>query len=764
MSETDSSEWSEFFRRSRETFARILLSRRLAFILAAAAILSGVATFGLLTGTSTGTGTPDPIKLQILLITDLVLLLMLAAVIAQRTVGMWVQRRRGMAGSALHVRMVVMFSLLAVTPAILVTVFAALFLNFGFNSWFSDRVRSAVDASQSVANAYFNEHIQNIRMDVQAMASSLNQDADVLATSPRLMTMSLSNHSLERNLTEASVLNGAGRVVARSDYSAQSLNVGVLPPNALERANLGELVILTAQNADQVRALVRLERYTNAYLLVGRFVDAQVLNNMARVREAAKTYLRLEESSGKIQITFVAIFAMVSLLLLLAAVWIGMALANQMARPISRLIAAAEDISAGNLQARVEVDDTIGEVGTLSKAFNDMTDQLAAQQDGLMQMNRELDERRRFTETVLSGVSAGVVGLDSEGRINLPNRTASLLLDTNLQDAHGQHLAKAAPEMAELLVQAMNRPDRIARAELGITRGGEQRNLITTIAAEYLEGEVIGYVLTFDDITELQSAQRKAAWAGVARRIAHEIKNPLTPIQLAAERLKRKYLKQIKDDPETFSTCTETIIRQVEELGRMVDEFSSFSRMPQAVLKPENLSELTRQAVFLEQNRGSGIKLVVDLPEIDVTIACDSRQISRALTNILKNAAESVVERIESDGETAAPGRIALSLQQHDGIEGPRTTIVVEDNGTGLPQSELTRLTEPYVTTRAKGTGLGLAIVKKIMEDHRGDLILENRDEGGARVVLAFPPTEPTQDTATDLAVPPTPESEPAAS
>jgi len=742
MSDQSAKPLGDFQLTVRKKLSRLLVSRRLAFVLAAIAIASGVATFGLLTGTSTGTGTPDPQKLQALLAADLVILLLLALVITQRTVGMWVQRRKGMAGSALHVRMVVMFSLLAVTPAILVTVFAALFLNFGFNSWFSERVRTAVDASQAVAGAYFDEHIQNIRADVLAMANDLNRDQALLTANPRLLARALSNHSVERNLTEASVLDGSGQIMARSQYSMLSLGVGNMPPGALERADRGELVILTAPNADQVRALVRLERYISAYLLVGRFVDAKVLSNMESVREASQTYLRLEESSGKIQITFVAIFAMVSLLLLLAAVWIGMTLANQMARPISRLIEAADQVSSGDLSQRVLVDDTIGEVGTLSKAFNDMTGRLEQQQDGLMQMNRKLDERRRFTETVLAGVSAGVVGLDGDGRINLPNRTASLLLSTDLENVCGHHLAEIVPEMSEILGEAMDRPDRVARSEITITRDDQTSTLIVTIAAEQLEGDVFGYVLTFDDITELQSAQRKAAWSGVARRIAHEIKNPLTPIQLAAERLKRKYLKQIKDDPDTFVRCTETIIRQVEDLGRMVDEFSSFSRMPQAVLKPENLSEICRQSLFLEQNRSTGITLEQHLPETDIKTLCDSQQVTRVLTNILKNAAESVSERMDGEGEGATPGWIRFRLSQHDSPRGPRVRIEVDDNGTGLPQTDLAQLTEPYVTTRAKGTGLGLAIVKKIMEDHGGDLILENRREGGARATLTFPPQD----------------------
>jgi len=374
---------------------------------------------------------------------------------------------------------------------------------------------------------------------------------------------------------------------------------------------------------------------------------------------------------------------------------------------------------------------------------------LGVQQDGLLQMNRELDERRRFTETVLGGVSAGVIGLGTDARIDLPNRSASLLLGVDLSETNGRFLAELVPEMSEVVAQVMARPDRVARAEITVQRDNVPSQLIVTVTAEQLDGDVIGYVVTFDDITELQSAQRKAAWSDVARRIAHEIKNPLTPIQLAAERLKRKYLKQIKDDPETFLMCTETIIRQVEDLGRMVDEFSSFSRMPQAVLKAENLTNLCRQALFLERSRSEGedgkitVSVEGTLAEGDITINCDAQQVSRALTNILKNAAESVSERIEGETGESQPGRVHLTLVQHETPKGTRTVITVQDNGTGLPETDLARLTEPYVTTRDRGTGLGLAIVKKIMEDHGGNLILENSAHGGALVTLSFPPSEP---------------------
>lgn len=727
---------------------RILASRRFAFVLAAIAVVSGITTFGLLTGTSTGTGTGDTRQVAIFLVIDLIVLLMLVAVIAQRVVAMLVQRKRGKAGSALHVRIVVMFSAVAVTPAILVAVFAVLFLNFGVNFWFNERVRTAVDASQVVANAYLEEHIKNIGTAVLGMANILNRNAPKLVVSPALLSQTLTDISNQRGLSEAVIVDQNGSMLSRSRFSLLQLGRGEIPQDAFKRANNGEVAILTAPNVDQVRAIIKLDRFVGAYLLVERFVDVRVLSNMKRVQEASQSYLNLQEGRGTIEITFVAIFVVVALLLLLAAVWIGMILANQLVKPLSNLIDAAQGVSRGDLTRRVDVDENIGEIGSLSAAFNEMTEKLAAQQEGLLQMNREIDERRRFTETVLGGVSAGVIGLNSEGRINLPNPTASLLLGVDLDQSQGHYLAEIVPEMSEVIAQAFDRPDRVAQAEITLHRENIPCQLTVSVTGEQLHEDIIGYVVTFDDITELQSAQRKAAWSDVARRIAHEIKNPLTPIQLSAERLKRKYLKQIKEDPETFVMCTDTIMRQVDELGRMVDEFSSFSRMPQAVLKDEDLNNLCREALFLERNRaeteqGVGtVKVDGVLPTDGVVLSCDASQITRALTNVLKNAVESVTERVQNGSEPGDDGQVSLSLKHLHTPQGERTIITVEDNGTGLPKTDMTRLMEPYVSTRNRGSGLGLAIVKKIMEDHGGRLILENRPGGGASVTLSFPPSE----------------------
>lgn len=719
--------------RVRKKVERILSSRRFALVIFAASILSGLLTFLALSGTA-GAGDSN---VEALLYIDLVLMLVLAVVVIQRIVHVWAERKRGQAGSAMHVRMVMMFSLLAVTPAIMVAVFAALFMNFGVHAWFSDRVKTAIESSSVVAKAYLQEHLENIRADTFAMAIDINRSAASLANNQRAFSQFISNQAGVRGLPEAIVVDGNGKILARSRFS-MSIAFNPIPQDALEKARSGEIVILTTPQDDRVRALIKLDRFIETYLMVGRFVESQVIEHISANSNAVQLYKSLEKKSGSIQITFVAIFMVVTFLLLLAAVWTGMTIANQLIRPISGLIAAAEKVSSGDLDAHVDTDTDMDELSTLTNAFNEMTGQIRAQQTGLMKMNRQLDERRRFTETVLSGVSAGVIGLDSDGRINLPNRSASELLGIDLADTIGKELIEVVPEMSDLVTRTINSNEREVSGDVSLLAGGKTKNLIVNVASESLEDEddVIGYVVTFDDITELQSAQRKAAWSGVARRIAHEIKNPLTPIQLAAERLQRRYLKQIDDDPETFKTCTDTIIRQVEELGRMVDEFSSFARMPQAVLNLENISELCKQAIFLEKNRNPDISFEQRLPDEEIILNCDARQVSRALTNLIKNAAESVFEAMENDDDLTGKVKISLLPEQDSMVK-----IIVEDNGKGLPPENMEQLTEPYVTTREKGTGLGLAIVRKIMEDHGGEIFLANRESGGAIISLHFPIT-----------------------
>ncbi|MDE0539412.1 MAG: PAS domain-containing sensor histidine kinase [Rhodospirillales bacterium] len=724
-------------RRIRVRLRRMHVNRVLAVILVVALGVSGIAT--VIAMRDLGPLETDFTTVIILLNLDVILALALGVLIARRIVRNWSRRTAGGAATRLHIRLVVLFSLVAVIPAILVAVFSGLFLNYGIESWFSDRVRTAINESQAVATAYLREHQRNIRGDALAMANDLNRAAPRIRVDQRFFRQLMQTQALIRGLPEAAVVDGAGNTLMSAGLSV-SLGFDVAGQDLLGKiftqTRPGEVQILSSDSDDRVRAGIRLEAFPDAYLLVGRLVEPQVLDHLSMTRGAATQYQQLEDSREELQIRFLAVFALVALLLLLAAVWTGWTVANQLATPIGKLIDAAERIRSGDLSARVQTEGSgspSDEIGMLSRAFNRMTEQINTQQEGLVAANRQLDERRQFTETVLGGVSAGVIGMDADGGINLPNRRASELLETDLDNALGRPLVEVVPEMAELFAGAAAAPGKPANAELTIERGGRQRTLVVSIAAERLDGKAIGFVVTFDDVTELVSAQRKAAWADIARRIAHEIKNPLTPIQLSAERLRRKYRNEVVSDPEVFTSCTETIVRQVEDIGRMVDEFSAFARMPQPDRKPQNLTELCREAVFLERNRCPEISYQAELPEEPLRLNCDRQQISRALTNVLKNAAEAIRAKF-GESESASNGVISVTIN-----DTARHVIVqIEDNGSGLPNQLIDRLAEPYVTTRSKGTGLGLAIVKKIMEDHQGDLVLQDRDEGGARISLMF--------------------------
>ncbi|MBI5164369.1 MAG: PAS domain-containing sensor histidine kinase, partial [Magnetospirillum sp.] len=575
-------------------------------------------------------------------------------------------------------------------------------------------------------------HQQIIGGDALAMANDINREGPGLARMPQAFTSFVTNQAAVRGLTEAIVFDAESRVLARSglSFSIESA-LAQLPYWAFEKARSGEVAVLTSDDDDRVRALVQLQGFFgDTFLFVGRFVDPKVLGHMEQTSAAVAEYERLEGRRSGLETAFSLAFAVVALLLVLASVWVGLAMATRLASPIARLIDAAERVRSGDLTARVQ-EDAADEIGVLTRAFNRMTSQLDEQRRDLVEANRELDERRRFTETVLAGVTAGVIGLDRDGNIHLPNRSACEFLGASPAQMAGQPLDLVAPELQDALDEVRRRPDRLVQQEVKLLRGGHALTLLVRVAAERLGPEIIGFVVTFDDISELLSAQRKAAWADVARRIAHEIKNPLTPIQLSAERLKRKYLKEIHSDPDTYVTLVETIIRQVGDIGRMVDEFSSFARMPAPQMRQENLVEICRQAVFLLKTGYPDVAFVTALPEQPLPMVCDARLLGQALTNLLKNAVEAIRGR---EGGDLPPGRVALVLDRHD----HHLTIAISDNGKGLPAEDRDRLTEPYVTTRAKGTGLGLAIVKKIVEDHGGDLTLEDAPGGGARVGMIF--------------------------
>jgi two-component system nitrogen regulation sensor histidine kinase NtrY len=727
----------------------LLLGKSATMVLAALALVVGIGTFTQLAH-SPGNVRPD-IGVALVL-ANLVSLLLLGAALAGRLTLVWVERRRGSAGSRLHVRLVLLFSGIAVAPTILVACFATAFFHFGIQSWFNDPVRAALDGSLQVARGYLEEHRNNIRAVALEMGNDLMRAGQLIPGDPQAFAEILGEQTALRGLTEAVIYDASsGQVMASAGLFA---GLGVEPPPAwaMEQARLGDVVVLNTGDATRVRALIQLNSQPPLVLMIGRPVDPQILTYVTRTEQAAAEYARLDESRSWLQIAFAWIFALVALLVLSAAVLIGLMMANQIARPIGRLINAAERVRGGEQGVRVPEAPTQDEVAGLSRAFNRMTGQLAAQRAELMDAYSQIDERRRFTETVLAGVSAGVIGLDANARIELPNRAADELLGMDLIARVSHELAAVVPEFAPLLRQASTQPERAAVGEVVVGPANHHRTLLVRIGAERGGGRTDGFVVTFDDITELQSAQRKAAWADVARRIAHEIKNPLTPIQLSAERLKRRFAREITSDPETFAQCADTIIRHVGDIGRMVDEFSAFARMPQPQISREDVGRIAREALVLQRTARPKIAWTTDIPERGPMARCDRRLLRQALTNLLQNAADAVAMRPDGrpDGrpdarpdareETLDGGAITVAVRQ----AGGEVLVSVTDNGVGLPTEDRARLTEPYVTHKPKGTGLGLAIVKKILEDHGGRLLLDDRPDGpGAIATLVLPVSGP---------------------
>jgi two-component system nitrogen regulation sensor histidine kinase NtrY len=701
------------------------------------AILSGAVTYGILSGLIPWT--PGRGGLIVLLLINLTLGLSLGALIAWRLVRLWTERKSGRAGARLHVRLVTWFGTIAVVPAILIAIFAAVTLNLGLEAWFSDRVKEALGSAVNVAQHYMNDHERDIIGDANAIADGIQRDGNLFTGNKvqvDLMVKRLAEITRDRGLAGSFLLDSRGTELATSSKIPYAR---VPHPGASDftYARTKGPVLDADAKTGTVTALIPMQTLKDAYLLVVRQVDPQVFGYYNRTKLAVSEYDRLDQNRSELQLVFAALYAVVSLVTLLGAVWAGIWAANRLVRPISNLVSAAERVSEGDLTAQVKVAENDDELANLGHAFNRMTSQLAAQRADLMTANRLNDERRRFTETVLSGVSAGVIGLDRDGNITIINRAAARLLNATPDELEGRHYAESVPELGALIRRALSEPAARASGEVTVKRTGSPRQLSVQVSSE--PGNAAGFIVTFDDITDLVGAQRTAAWADVARRIAHEIKNPLTPIQLSAERLKRKYTSEVSTDPEIFQQCIDTIIRQVGDIGRMVDEFSSFARMPRPVMRRENAAELLQQAVFLQRVAHPDIAFAVEAPKDPVFFEGDGRLISQALTNVLKNAGEGIAARLASGDE--APGKIAVALQPN----GATFAFKVSDNGIGLPAEHRHRLTEPYVTTRAKGTGLGLAIVRKIMEDHGGEIALGDAESGeGAEVILTFPLVQKT--------------------
>ncbi len=708
--------------------ARRLGGRAAAVSLAVLAMLAGAATYAWLAGfVPTALNTRGWITG--LLVADLVIAVALVALLAVRLTQLWLDRRRGAAGSRLHMRLVLVCSLFTITPTLIVAIILSL-LVINLTDFVVKPAQASYEAARAIGEPVRRAREEEILRDIGAVASSL-QAMGIDAVRDKEATTGLLQRLIDgRPIIEAIVIDGDHGVLERAVApTAEGLKDPTVSAQALWRAvrQNGPVEIEAPDGAYFVMQLFVGEPL---FLVTGHSVDLRVVDYIKSIEFAGTFYSQIEQAMQRSQLLIFVICGAIALLMLLAAVWLAILFASRLTEPIGGLMAAAERVRGGDLAARVEEGPLNDELGQLSRSFNRMASQIEQQRGDLIDANKELDTRRRLTDAVLAGVSAGVLSVDGAGIITRTNRSALELLALPEDGVVERPLIAVMPELAPLIEQAADRPDRLTQGQVEILQGGTRRILLVRISAASDAGSVV----TFDDVTDLMSAQRMAAWGDVARRIAHEIKNPLTPIQLSAERLKRRYLKQIKEDPETFSICTDTIIRQVGDIGRMVDEFSSFARMPRPTVKPEDAKELCQQALFLQRQGNPDIRYVSTLPDHRVPLICDRRQVSQVLTNILKNSAEAIEGREAAPGQTLPQGEIRLSLRDDDAT----VHIVVDDNGKGLPKEGRERLTEPYMTTRSKGTGLGLAIVKKIMEDHGGYLVLDDREGGGARISLVF--------------------------
>lgn len=654
---------------------------------------------------------------------NLILILGLTTAVGLRVFEL-LQARSSDAGARLHVRFVFLFALAAAAPAAVIFLFYGVLVTRGVDNWFSERVQTVVENSATVFRSYVEEQNRYMVDHVLPMALDLNREAAQLQAKPGSADSYLTALADFHGFAAAYLIDRQGRVLAR--YEPPGAPAYAAPKvSTLDAADEGDISVPDFAGSDVMRAAYRLQAYSDLYLYVARPLEKGIIAQLRDAEGSLVSYREVAQNRSRIQTIFALSYAETAVLVLVGAVWLGLAAANAISGPIGRLVQAAGRVAGGDLSARVDEESDLQEIAVLSRAFNSMTSDLQAQQEALRRAGDEAEERRQFIETVLAEVSAGVIGLDPEGRISVANRQAAILLALPGDLGRGQMLGEVVPEFADLAAA-----DRDAEEEIDVARGRDSRRL--RVRASQSEG---GLVLTFDDVTRLVAAQRNAAWRDVARRIAHEIKNPLTPIQLSAERLRRKYRKDIApEELETFDRCTDTIVRQVGDIGRMVDEFSAFARMPAPKFAHLGAAELLRAATFAQRVAAPDIVVELKEPEIDADLFADGRMLGQALTNVLKNATEAVEAR--KARTPRMKGRIVARLVVTDG----QAAFEVEDNGVGLPAKDRDRLTEPYVTTREKGTGLGLAIVKRILEDHGGELELtDSRSGQGALAILRLP-------------------------
>jgi two-component system nitrogen regulation sensor histidine kinase NtrY len=630
----------------------------------------------------------------------------------------------GLGSGRLHTRMVALFSVIAAVPTVLVAIFASLLFQSGLEFWFSDRARGMLENSVQLARTTYNTEVERVSVNTLTAAGDL---ADYLRATtlddPRFQEAFARNQVLNRNLSEAIIFTyGADkqiRALALVNPYDRPLEK-VIPPAKIEELSRREVV--PVNSPDRIGAVTRIPYGPNTYLYAARVFEPQFRDQIQRANDVLRDYRALLAKSRVNQLRFNAALLLGSLIIVGLAILTALRLADRLVRPVGELVSAAGRIEAGDFSARVPVMKGEDEVQTLATAFNRMTGRLEEQTNALLAANTQLETRRAFIEAVLSSVTAGVVALDTRNRVLLLNRSAESLLRHSQAEVEGKELSSLSPELDEFM-----RGDQ-SDANVLLTADSGQRTLAVK-RVRYKDGSV----LTFDDITDQLSDQRRAAWSDIARRIAHEIKNPLTPIQLAAERLQRRFAEEVASDKETFERLTGTIVRQVGDLRRMVDEFSNFARMPKPVFREENVFEIARQALFLHEVAHPGITFALEPPQGEFIMVCDRRQLGQALTNVVKNGVEAIEGRRNRGEHSLAGDCVELKLHQEEG----QLVIDVLDTGIGLPEDR-ERLTEPYMTTRVRGTGLGLAIVKKIVEEHMGEIAFLDRPGGGTHVRISF--------------------------
>jgi two-component system nitrogen regulation sensor histidine kinase NtrY len=656
--------------------------------------------------------------LRLILLADLVYVLVVASLVLARVSRMISDRRSQSAGSRLHLRMSGIFAALALTPTVLVAVFATITFNVGLEGWFSERVRAVVGNSLAAAQAYDGEHRQDLTEDAIALAAYLNvakQSTFLLADDQLRPILTQGQAAIQRGLKEAYLIDGAGALKTRGERS-YLFDFEALTPAEIVKARSGETVLIEDWPNNELRALVFLSAYVDRYLYVSREVDGNILSLLDETRETVSLYQQLEAERGRLLFEFGLLYLGFALILILAAIWLGLWLAERLSRPIGRLAGAAQRVGSGDLNVQIPEEEGDDEIAMMGRLFNQMTRQLKGQRDALVESNVATEGRRRLFDSVLSSVTAGVIGLDAEGRLDFVNRAAERLLDVK-GGADGQALSVLVPEFESLFKRLCDSLGGSVQEELRLTRKGRMESLLVRMSVRRSDiGALEGYVVAFDDVTDLVSAQRMAAWGDVARRIAHEIKNPLTPIQLSAERIKRKFRGQVAK-PEDLDQYADVIIRQTNDLRRIVDEFSKFARMPEPVRREEDLVKILMDAVILQEAGQPSVRFVLDVAPGPILMVLDATMISQALTNLIKNGGEAIETYVEKVGDVDPELRIVLEVAEE------QVTLRISDNGIGLPPDRA-RLFEPYVTTREKGTGLGLSIVKKIIEEHGGTLAL----------------------------------------